>query len=167
MVWESISLEGRTDLHFIANGALTAVRYQDEILRGIVKLDAGAVGPGFFLVQDNARPNVDQVCRQFLDDEGIDATDWPSCSPGLNPIENVSDIMYHCCRRQSSVRECPRAHWCPDPGLGGTYPDNVGSACRHMVAIHTTEPPYELLEWKSTQIWSAFDYKFSIAALWI
>ena len=73
MVWGGISLEGRTDLHVLANGTLTAVRYRDEILRPIVRPYAGAVGPGFLLVQDNAWPHVAKVCKQFLDDEGIDA----------------------------------------------------------------------------------------------
>ncbi|KAJ8348305.1 hypothetical protein SKAU_G00268940 [Synaphobranchus kaupii] len=58
MVWGGISLEGRTNLHVLANGTLTAVRYRDEILRPIVRPYAGAVGPGFLLVQDNARPHV-------------------------------------------------------------------------------------------------------------
>ncbi|KAK0153437.1 hypothetical protein N1851_004874 [Merluccius polli] len=31
MVWGGISLEGHTDLHVIANGTLTPVRYRDEI----------------------------------------------------------------------------------------------------------------------------------------
>lgn len=41
------------------------------------------------LVQDNAQFHVARVCRQFLDDEGIDATDRSSHSPDLNPIENL------------------------------------------------------------------------------
>ncbi|KAJ8332732.1 hypothetical protein SKAU_G00425210 [Synaphobranchus kaupii] len=75
MVWGGISLQGRTDLHVIANGTLTAVKYRDEILRAIVRPYAGAVGPGFLLVQDSARPHVARVCTQFLDEEGIDAID--------------------------------------------------------------------------------------------
>ncbi|KAJ8349712.1 hypothetical protein SKAU_G00248420 [Synaphobranchus kaupii] len=58
MVWGGISLEGRTNIHVLANGTLTAVRYRDEIHRPTVRPYAGAVGPGFLLVQDNARPHV-------------------------------------------------------------------------------------------------------------
>lgn len=36
-------MEGRTDLPVLANGTLTAVRYQDEILGAIVRPYAGAV----------------------------------------------------------------------------------------------------------------------------
>ncbi len=49
-----ICLDGRTDLHVIDRGALTALRYQDKALHPIVRTFAGVVGPGFILMQDNA-----------------------------------------------------------------------------------------------------------------
>ncbi|KAI4898879.1 hypothetical protein NFI96_008975 [Prochilodus magdalenae] len=78
MVWGGISLEGRTAPHVLARGSLTDIRYRDEMLRPLVRPYAGAVGPGFLLMQDNAGPHVAGVGQQFLQDEGIEAMDRPA-----------------------------------------------------------------------------------------
>ncbi len=59
------------------NGTLTAIRYRDEILGTNVRPYAGAEGPEFLLMHDNARPHVARVCKQFLEDGGIDIIDLP------------------------------------------------------------------------------------------
>ncbi|CDQ77605.1 unnamed protein product [Oncorhynchus mykiss] len=82
-------------------GSLTAIRYRDEILRPLVRPYAGAVDPGFLLMQDNARTHVAGVCQQFLREEGIDPMDWPARSPNLNPIEHVWDIMSRSIHQQT------------------------------------------------------------------
>jgi len=63
MVGGGISLEGCTAVHVLTRGTLTAIRYRHEILRLIVRPYAGAVGPGFLLMHDNAGPHVAEVCQ--------------------------------------------------------------------------------------------------------
>ncbi len=56
LVWGGVSFDGSTDLYVIRDGALTGVRYRDEILHTFVRPYAGAVGQDFVLMDDNARP---------------------------------------------------------------------------------------------------------------
>lgn len=51
---------------------LTGVWYRDEILNDIVRLFAGAVGPGFVLTDDNFRPHRAFVVRDYLNHAGLD-----------------------------------------------------------------------------------------------
>ncbi|KAI4883430.1 hypothetical protein NFI96_029838, partial [Prochilodus magdalenae] len=132
MVWGGISLEGHTALHVLARGSLTAIRDRDEILRPLVRPYAGAVGPGFLLMQDNARPHVAGVCQQFLQDKGIEAMDWPARPPDLNLIEHIWDIM----SRSIHQPDCPGVGGCFSPG---DTEDEGGSQYAVVGGTHRTK----------------------------
>ena len=83
MVWAGISAQGKTDLHVIDNGTLTALRYVNEILDVYVHPYAGAVGENFILMDDNACAH---RADQYLEQATIVRMDWPARSLDLNPI---------------------------------------------------------------------------------
>lgn len=66
---------GHLALHVIAIGTLTTVMYLDEILEVIARPYAGTGGPNFLLVQHRCQLHVGRLCRQFLGDDGTNATD--------------------------------------------------------------------------------------------
>ena len=94
MVWAGISAQGNTDLHVIDNGTLTAERYVNEILDVPVRPYAGAIGPDFILMDDNARAHRARITNRYLEQAAIVRLDWPARSPDLNPIEHA----WICCR---------------------------------------------------------------------
>ena len=71
MVWAGISPQGKTDLHVVDNGTLTALRYVNEIMDVYVRPYASAVGENFILMDDNARAHRARITDQYIEQATI------------------------------------------------------------------------------------------------
>ena len=85
--------QGKTDLHVIDNGTLTALRYVKDILDVYVRPYAGAVGENFILMDDNARAHRARITDQYLEQATIVRMEWPARSPDRNPIKHAWDML--------------------------------------------------------------------------
>ncbi|GFT67334.1 transposable element Tcb2 transposase [Trichonephila clavipes] len=93
MVWASITMDGRTDLHFFDTVSVTVQRYRDEVLEPYVHLFRGAVGPDYIFMDDNAPCHRAVLIDGFLETENIQRMSDPANSPDLNPNEHVWDML--------------------------------------------------------------------------
>lgn len=93
MVWGGISLEARTDLVTLQGGSLNADRYIREYVEQHVVPYMPFIRENFLLMQDNARPHIARMTRQYFNDVGIQVLDWPPRSLDLNPIEHMWDHL--------------------------------------------------------------------------
>ncbi|KAI3363994.1 hypothetical protein L3Q82_001589 [Scortum barcoo] len=77
MVWGGISLGGRTALHVLARGSLTAIRYRDEILRPL-------------LLEENMLSFVKKELKKI---QRVVSSDYPECLESQREDEEVLDTV--------------------------------------------------------------------------
>ena len=90
MVWGGIMGGRKTEL-IVIRGNLNAQRYIDVVLRPVV-VPFLQQHPGI-LMHDNARPHTALVTRNFLQQQNVNTLPCPACSPDMNPIEHVWDLI--------------------------------------------------------------------------
>lgn len=119
-LWGGISIHGATPLVTIT-GTLDGEAYrkllEDNYLPAIQELFED---DDPYLVQDNAPPHTSHLVSDWLKENDLNfipASDWPSYSPDLNPIENLWGWIQHKCnerkiRTAKNLEKFIRNLWC-------------------------------------------------------
>ncbi|GFX29508.1 transposable element Tcb2 transposase [Trichonephila clavipes] len=150
LVWGSIMLGSRRDLHIFDAGSVNGTRYCNEILLPYVRLFRGAMGLQFLFMDGNVPCHRTVAAEQLLESEDIERMDWPARSPNLNPIEHVWDFLG---RRLASrtlppvtIRELRLAlqdEWAAMPHqLIDTLILSMGRRCETCLAVRGDHIPY-------------------------
>ena len=92
IVWGGIIAHSRTPLVVLA-GNMTGIRYRDGIVQPNLIPFIQAQANNVTFQQDNARPHVTRVVRDYLTQQNVDLLPWPAVSPDRSPIEHVWDEM--------------------------------------------------------------------------
>ena len=65
----------------------------------------------FVLVQNNASPHTAQATRNFLENRGVEVTDWSFKSPDMNHINHLCDQMVvHVCDMDNAPTAAAHFH---------------------------------------------------------
>lgn len=75
MVWDGISLIGRTDVVFLDRYLIT-IDYRNIILDNAMLPYASRINKNFQLMYDNARTHTASVVRAFLQNHKINVLQW-------------------------------------------------------------------------------------------
>ena len=112
MVWGCITPHGVGELIRI-EGSITSERYIKILENGLFKsIDAHKLLlKNITFMHDNASVHSSKFTKEWLRLNKVNAIEWPSCSPDLNPIENLWEILHQKVRKSKIKPENKDQLW--------------------------------------------------------
>ena len=101
MVWGGIMGRKKTNL-IVVQCNLIAQGNINQILQPEAVPFLQRHGPAI-LMNDNVRPQVARICRQFLNRNNVNVLLWPAVSPDMNSIEHIWDYLGRKVRARGNV----------------------------------------------------------------